>query len=64
MRKYPFSWFFRILDEGFLNLEITEHNLALETLKLPMGPGLADSGTVKVISMPFLRTVILRNRVV
>lgn len=45
------------------SLEITEHNLALAVLKLSIEPGLADSGKMKAISMPFLRTVIIENRV-
>ena len=46
-----------------LYLEITEHKLALAMLKLSMEPGLANSGKVKVISMPFIR-IITRNRVI
>ena len=56
----PFGLF---LVSLFKYLEITEHKLALAMLKLSMEPGLANSGKVKVISMPFIR-IITRNRVI
>lgn len=47
-----------------LHLQVTEHSFTLAVLNLPLEPGLADTGKVKVISVLFLRIVIIRHRVI
>ena len=47
-----------------LNLGITEGNWALAVVRFPMEQGLSDSGKVRVISVPFLKTVIMRNEII
>lgn len=67
---YLMKYFFLFLFFGGSSMKVslswgtTEHSLALAMCRLSMEPGLADSGTVKVISMSFLGIVIIGTRVI
>lgn len=72
LRKHFFFFFFCYFSffllptphKVSLSWETAKHSLALAMCKLSMEPGLADSGTVKIISMSFLGMVIIGTRVI